>query len=270
MALVCCDGTKGSGEVLQLTQLVLEVALTTTWQKSCPALPRAILAVLCCASPVAVPCSDSQSLTCLKQFLPLMSTEVERGIVWGCTAQPSPSAFVVSPSWEKGFSWRGQRRGCCSAKDNAEGCSGLCRASLLFQSHSTMKRRDLMLVQCLQWLPEERSKEAKRKCESQHAPLRGALCSHSRFCCLSVCCGASQLGSCGHTASFVLTADAERSSSASLMIRESWSTCAVLPCSWLCSGGGGGEEGLCVALTLCTRLWWGRTAERGRLSSVET
>lgn len=54
--------------------------------------------------------SDSWSLTCLKQFLPSMSTGVEKGIVWGCKALLSPLLFVISLSWEEGFSWRGRRR----------------------------------------------------------------------------------------------------------------------------------------------------------------
>lgn len=57
-----------------------------------------------------------------------------------------------------GMLWRG---GNCAAGDNAEGCSGFCRASSPFQSHSTVKQRDLVLFQCLGLLPEEWSREAK-------------------------------------------------------------------------------------------------------------
>lgn len=57
-----------------------------------------------------------------------------------------------------GILWRG---GNCAADDGAEGCSGFCRAFSPFQSHSTVKQRDLLLFQCLGLLPEEQSREAK-------------------------------------------------------------------------------------------------------------
>lgn len=64
--------------------------------------------------------------------------------------------FVASVSLQSrddgGGGWRS---GNCAAEDNVEGCSGFCRASSLFQSHSTVKRWDLTLVKSLEWLPEE-------------------------------------------------------------------------------------------------------------------
>lgn len=174
------------------------MVVNVLWQKSCPALPKPssppVFQLLeCSASPAAVACSGSWSLTCLKQFLPSTNTEGEGEGEGGCLGLSSTAehcGVVASLSLQSR-----DVGGDCAAGNNAEGCSGFCRASPPFQSHSAVKRWELVLLQPFELLPEEQSKEARQKCENLHHLLRGILCCRSCLCRFSFCSSSIPAGS---------------------------------------------------------------------------
>lgn len=143
---------------------MLETILSITWQKS-PPLPSRNQPLSCFTATKALRLSCGRGLlripeSHLLKAISSLSEHRSGEVVQGCAAQLSTSGLGFLPQ-EEGCSWRGN----CAAADNGEGCGGFCRASLPFRSHSTMKRRDLVFLQCPEWLPEELSEEAEQKRE---------------------------------------------------------------------------------------------------------
>lgn len=188
MALVCHAGPQDCQKRSRANgQDVLEMVFNITWQESCPVLLQPSQHS---SSWSALPlCSVLAPIPGVFHLLKVISSisahrrgerEMFRAVQHSCKLWYLCLLFLSGAE----MLWRG---GNCAADDNAEGCWGFCRAFSPFQSHSTVKQWDLMLFQCLGSLPEERSREAKWKCENLHDLLRGVLCSCSRLCCFSFC-----------------------------------------------------------------------------------
>lgn len=152
-------GLSGESQSQQPRHVVLEMVFNITWQESCPPPTLSVFQLLECSASL---------LCCLLQFLESHLLKAISSI----SAHPRGERELfgaVQHSWKlwclwilfvstAEMLWKGEN---CAADDNAEGCSGFCRAFSPFHSHSTVKQWDLVLFQCLGLLPEERSREAK-------------------------------------------------------------------------------------------------------------
>lgn len=146
-----------------------------TWQESCPVL----------LNPLSIPapgvlCLSALSLAPVPHLLKAISSisahrrgerELFRAVQHSCKLWHLCLLFLS----RAGMLWKGEN---CAADDNAEGCSGFCRAFSPFQSHSTVKQWDLVLFQCLGLLPEERPNRNVRtymiSSEGSFAPAPGS------------------------------------------------------------------------------------------------